>query len=116
MELGNAVFGHSRGTVEIPRYEGYEEHLLRLFKACEKSGDGYGVEFVSDTFEIHRYWWGDDEVPEATRPNFTFKPTGYELRWYKYILRDSYASKYLSLDEFGLMIDACIESLTAVTP
>lgn len=56
----------------------------------------------------------DPKCPIIT-PNFLFKPTGYALDWYKYPLRDSYASAKLSVAEFGLMIDACIASLPQTT-
>jgi hypothetical protein len=45
------------------------------------------------------------------RPNFLYKPNGYELKWYKYPLRDSYASEELSLIEFTKMIEDCINSI-----
>lgn len=45
------------------------------------------------------------------RSNFHYKPTGYELMWYKYPLRDSYASEELSLIEFAKMIENCINSI-----
>lgn len=41
-------------------------------------------------------------------PNFFFKPTGYMLEFYKYPLRDSYASRDLNPEEFKQMIDQCI--------
>lgn len=208
MELGNMLFGNSRGEYKVPRHAAYEGELLRLFRHIEKD-NGYGPEFVNDVFEIHPYWWGDcscgkdqrDEEqrkeylafvgedhdtlciqrelyawdkdnprrmmkkdydkfmarglkpifqkyglpttgknwwhgfmclctcghydrarqweadhPHAdtcglVRPNFLFKPAGYELRWYKYPLRDSYSSHNLSIEQFEAMIDACLESL-----
>jgi hypothetical protein len=45
------------------------------------------------------------------KPNFLYKPTGYEINWYKYPLRDSYANKKLSFRQFSEMVDACIKSL-----
>ena len=47
----------------------------------------------------------------VVKPNFLFKPTGYELRWYKYPLRDSYSNMKLNPQEFREMIDACIKTL-----
>jgi len=45
------------------------------------------------------------------KPNFFYKPTGYSLKWYKYPLRDSYANRNLSPEEFEDMIYRCIQSL-----
>lgn len=42
-------------------------------------------------------------------PNFVYKPTGYELEWYKYPLRDSYANMEVSEKEFIEMILKCVE-------
>lgn len=49
-------------------------------------------------------------------PNFLYKPTGYELRWYKYPLRDSYASHKLSAAQFMAMMNKCVESLGQKCP
>ena len=54
---------------------------------------------------------GHDEDCPIVRPNFLHKPTGFEIQWYKYPLRDSYKNMELSLDEFREVIDDCIESL-----
>jgi len=45
------------------------------------------------------------------RPNFHYKPTGFEINWYKYPLRDSYKNQNVGLSDFGKMIDVCIASL-----
>ncbi len=123
MELGNMAFGHSRGEFEVPRGDGYEEEIERLFAViCEpRKRNGYATPFENETFVIRSYWWGDclchddSEEPlptcQAHWPNFAHKPSGYELRWYKYPLRDSYANKKLTLAEFAALIDSCIASM-----
>jgi hypothetical protein len=72
-----------------------------------------------------RYWWGecdcgmgDDIEPLAhlstcilLKPNFLFKPTGFEISWYKYPLRDSWSNHRIAFDDFRAMIDQCIKSL-----
>ena len=45
------------------------------------------------------------------RPNFYYKPNGFEIQWYKYPLRDSYTNKPITLTEFKQIIDKCIESI-----
>jgi hypothetical protein len=45
------------------------------------------------------------------RDNFHYKPTGFSIQWYKYILRDAYKSQDISLGKFTKIIDKCIKSL-----
>lgn len=63
MELGNLVFGNSRGEVEVPRLAGFEQELFRLFDAYVSERDNswreYGVEFENDVFSVTPYWWGE---------------------------------------------------------
>lgn len=65
MEIGNAVFGNSRGEYPVPRGEGWEEELYRLFDAYAPERDNswreYGVEFENDTFSVMPYYWGECE-------------------------------------------------------
>lgn len=66
--------------------------------------------FDNDVFSLRPYYWGEsDELAE--KPNFVFKPTGFELSWYKWPFRDSYMSKNISYGEFCDMIDKCKQSL-----
>ena len=116
MEMGTLIFGHSRGEYEISR--NWETFFC---KSLDKMGlDNYGLVegennpyennrggITTDLFEINPYYWGEDE-DEAEKPNFIYYPTGYELRWYKYPLRDSYANKDLSFMEFADMIEKCV--------
>lgn len=123
MELGNAFFGHSRGHVEVPRGAGYEQHVNALLKALGNDAEGYGIHFDNAVFTLRPYYWGDCTCPEdgsiddadptcaAHLPNFVHKPSGYVLRWYKYPLRDSYASGELTVAEFAAMIDECVASV-----
>lgn len=62
VELGNAIFGHSRGQVPVKRSCGLEEHLQRLFETYSTEDEwtrSYGPEFESNVFEVHPYYWGD---------------------------------------------------------
>jgi len=116
MELGNLCFGHSRGEYRVSR--NYENMIYQLLEELgEDVSHGWFAEFKNDVFEIRPYVWCDcdwgDEDPNCPHhlPNFLYKPTGYELRWYKHPLRDSYANQKLSHSEFSQMIEACIASL-----
>jgi hypothetical protein len=244
MELGNALFGHSRGTYPLKREAGFEEELYRLFEACAPDRDDasrqYGLDFENNVFSIFPYYWGDctcgytqkeklwdeenehepqcyqsalkreraewlakhpepdaqirntsyEELEEGivlmvslpahspsadmwrawhtqkekaeekiydrlcaefgvdrkhgygvhctcnyseswrqfceenshdpncpiVKPNFLYKPTGFELHWYKYPLRDSYTNQKITLAGFKKIISACIESCKADSP
>jgi len=63
MELGNMIFGNSRGSFPIERGVGYEEELYRLFHAIDPNRDNswreYGVEFENEVFSVFPYYWGD---------------------------------------------------------
>jgi len=60
-ELGNLVFGNSRGEYPLKRGVGFEEELFRLFDAYAPDRDNswreYGVEFENDTFMVFPYYW-----------------------------------------------------------
>lgn len=123
MELGNMVFGHSRGRFKVER--GRREREFRKFlqscgfdllgncidrrdvRAIRRRGD-FGYE--NETFILRPYYWGGNSR-KMRRPNFVFKPTGYQLKWYKYPLRDSYANMNVTDEEFGSMLVKCIESV-----
>ena len=114
MELGNLIFGHSRGEFEIERGKGFEEEIDRLFDSFpeNKGKPSYlcNYYFENDVFSTSSYYWGDDEK-EAEKPNFLYKPTGLEIRYYKYPLRDAYSNQKLTLKKFKGIIDKCIESI-----
>lgn len=54
---------------------------------------GYGENYENDVFMMHRFCWCDrDSCPwcgDEQAPNFRHKPTGFEVRWYKWIGRDN---------------------------
>ena len=114
MELGNLLFGHSRGEYPIPREE-YEEEFFRLLDVVADDSC-YGTNFENDVFTMRPYYWGDcecedehDEDCPVIQPNFLHKPSGLEIHWYKYALRDSYSNQKLA--NFAEIIDECIESI-----
>lgn len=45
------------------------------------------------------------------QPNFLYKPTGFEIQWYKYPFRDSYMNQEITLGDFMGIVDDCIKSL-----
>ena len=116
IELGNLIFGNSRGDKQFPRNE-YEESF---YKFLERNGfDSYGhykktddnfYNFSNMVFELRPYYWGDD--PEiAELPNFVYHPTRLQISWYKYPFRDSYANYLPDLEEFKEILKKCEESM-----
>jgi hypothetical protein len=118
MELGNMIFGNSRG--EFPVARGLQEIFGALF---EGTGLSPYQEFESDVFTIFPYWWGEcdkeiacskcdklEECPEH-KPNFVYKPTGLEIDWYKYPLRDSYSNQEITKKMLVKIVFDCLKSL-----
>ena len=126
MELGNILFGHSRGEYHIEPREQYQNAFFDEF-ALKAGLDGYGrpttaktlekltttedgIGYENDTFIIRPYYWGDEEML-MDLPNFVYKPTGLTIRWYKYPMRDAYASEDISVEAFKEICRNCLESL-----
>ena len=61
-EIGNMMFGNSRGSYHVPRGAGWEDELVRLFDTCAPDRDSswreYGSNFENETFLVMQYWWG----------------------------------------------------------
>lgn len=124
MELGNMIWGNSRGEFPVSR----GKWQTAFIKFLENIGlDSYGYVplwssdelkkyqtsnggFENNIFIINPYYWGEDEN-EAIKPNFIFKSTGYELKWYKYPLRDAYANAEVDFDTFVNMLNTCLNSV-----
>ena len=117
MELGNLIFGHSRGEYPVPHEwtDTFVEFLDSVGCDCygnctlpEKRNKRGGI--TTTIFKTSSYKWFTDDN-ECEHPNFVFFPTGYELRWYKYPLRDSYANQQLTYEQFAAMLVKCRKSL-----
>ena len=114
-ELGNLMFGNSWGEYLVEPREDYQKIFADFLFAHRF--DGYGNregnrkwEFENDVFIIRPYYWGEDEEV-AKLPNFVYKPTGLEIRWYKYPMRDAYSNQDVGLGEFKAIMDECAKSL-----
>jgi hypothetical protein len=127
MELGNAIFGNSRGSYPIEERGGMEKLFIPLVNyVCllvdhKDYWGGYIPEFKNDTFEIRGYYWGDCDCEEdhvddcpCVLPNFVHKKTGLELSWYKYPFRDSYSNLPLTEELMSKIVEDCIESLKEI--
>ena len=115
MELGNILFGNSRGKYHVTPREDYQEVFCEFL---DKNGfDMYGYkidskewEFKNDTFIIRPYYWGDDD-DKAALPNFVYKPTGLEINWYKYPMRDAYSNQDIDIETFKTIMKDCERSM-----
>ena len=130
MEWGNLLFGHSRGEYKINRdlftdsfmdcldacgfdsyghvkYDRLEQYIATVYDETTEDHFHY---FENNTFILMPYYWGESEKIKQM-PNFVYKPTGYEIKWYKYPLRDSYANQKLTKKEFDSIMKACMDSL-----
>ena len=116
MELGNYIFGNSRGEFEVPRKE-FEDLLLPFMEEIGVGLRGYDKEmdetcatYDNEVFTIRPYYWGDDDKI-ASLPNFVYKPTNFEIQWYKYPLRDSYMNQNITTEQFKDIIKKCKYSI-----
>ena len=125
IELGNLLFGHSRG--EYPVERGVLQDIFADFFR-ENHIDGYGypeedsvlfdtdnheddiISCETDTFLIRPYYWGDEEK-YMDLPNFVYKPDGLTISWYKYPLRDSYSSTPITEEYLRKILRDCTESV-----
>ena len=119
-EIMHVLSGTYCGDFPIERTEEIEAMFQGFLKSigCDSYGhckdedcrnDRGGYE--DDTFAVNPYYWGfetDEGYEEKVkRPNFLYKPTGFEIRWYKYPFRDSYANRSFTLGEFKDILDRC---------
>ena len=124
MELGNLIFGNSRGEFPVERGD-WQKCFCKFIEDIGLDSYGYVPAWASDSLKKHQtarggfendvfiinpYYWGDDDT-EKVKPNFIFKKTGYTLDWYKYPLRDSYANQDISFAEFKEMLEECKKSI-----
>lgn len=127
-ELGNLMFGHSRGNYPVDR----DKYQDLLYHFMERNGfDAYGhyidlnkgqipcdkednSSYKNATFVIRPYYWGDDEKLMRL-PNFHYFPTDLSIRWYKYALRDSYSNREFTKGEFIKILRDCEESMYGVS-
>ena len=118
MELGNILFGNSRGKYQVEPREDYQNVFCQFLS--DNGFDGYGVYkhnnewgFENDIFIIRPYYWGDDEEKIAL-PNFVYKPTKLEISWYKYPMRDAYSNQDISLEDFSIILEECSKSMSDI--
>lgn len=135
MEIGNMLFGHSRGIYEFPDrnlsgsrswtnlleavhaddygillHDGYENDSI-----VEDECGGYAFHIPDGTifFEIFPYYWGEAEELKK-RHNFIYKPGTKEelaIDWCKYPFRDAYLSKPVSKQMLKRIWEECTKTV-----
>ena len=113
MELGNLVFGHSRGLYHVEPREKYQDIFCKFLEAIGCDNYGYsdsGEDIDNDTFTLRPYYWGEDEE-YAELPNFVYKPNGLEIRWYKYPMRDAYSNMDVDIKTFKNILKKCEKAM-----
>lgn len=118
MELGNLIYGNSRGEFEVERDWNDIFCELTYYIAETFYNTGYGIfPFDCEKFTILPYQWDcacEDEHKLdclCLAPNFLYKPTGFMIKWYKYPFRDSYMNQQLTKAQFKEMIMDCLQSI-----
>lgn len=91
MELGNIIFGNSRGEFPVSRSAGYYGELIRLFEAYAPDRVNlwreYGEEFENDVFSVFPYYWGEDLCGYEEKEEAWFKTNRHEKHCYQTALR-----------------------------
>ena len=121
MEIGNMLFGTSRGEYAVDRK--LEGLFLDALARAGFDRDGYRRGWESDRqaptpyneqatathhFVIQPYVVDDMDNANLC-PNFLDRVTGLKLRWYKYPLRDSYANYDLTEEMLVPILDRLVE-------
>ena len=141
IELGNLLYGNSRGRYVFPdraladsrSWTGLLDSvhadaggcLLRAGRESSRYGNsivrdaygGFAFRMPDGTilFEIFPYYWGEDEKLR-TRHNFVYKPgteDEFAIDWYKYPFRDAYMSKPASKTMLKRMFEECTQAVMA---
>lgn len=102
---------------ELSRRGGYE-HASRLADAWGLPQVGCAVHCTCGREEERREWVEANPHPPdcpQVRPNFRHKPSGIEVRWYKYIGRSMEVPEVTFLAWRGVM-DECLASLSSGGP
>jgi hypothetical protein len=100
IELGNMLFGNSRGEFLLERSEGWEDQLHKLFEFIDPDY-WYQVEYENSTFCIMAYWWGsctcgwDDFATELEE--MEHQPDCYTFEYELCVKEDGYSTDYKKL-------------------
>ena len=80
-------------------------------KVMNSPFDNTGTEYANPTFQVHSYYWGDDDEL-INRPNFQYKDL--RVYWYKHSNRGVeafYTTSKIESDFLGDMLLECFRSM-----
>ena len=97
------VFCKFLDDIGLDGYGYLNDEKLKKYKT-DKGG------FENDIFLVNPYYEGKDKNIMKEH-NFVYKPMSYEIDWYRYPLRDSYANKELTFKDFKEILNKCKESI-----
>ena len=120
-ELGQLLHGNMIGEFNISNIG--EAAVMWALRDCERvfwnanqrsledfcgwdSGDALGE------MKTRRYWWGDENTPEAALPNMEFN--GVHIRWYKYPGRGMSCNLDMTPDQWAQWLDAALAYLGGI--
>ncbi len=104
----------------ISHSEWLEKHIKPLYKSygfeteSEDWWHGCAMRCSCDFNERWEMFLSKNEHKSSCKiikPNFLYKPTAFEIQWYKYPFRDSYMNINLSVSDFSEIVDKCIASV-----
>ena len=144
MEIGNALFGHSRGNYAIDSTSRAADLLSDTFtelgitergrvdednrqiieplintvlKETDRGVDVRNPQSGHLLMRIRSYWWGDDEdTVQAEAPNLEMPAVDVKIRWYKYWCRDAYANRPFTYELVQRMRQILRPALTYAYP
>lgn len=108
MELGNMIFGHSRGEYPIEDRDTWQEVFFNEF-LYKINGDSYGYidnefEYINDIFEIRAYDWdaecdcGYEQLEEEWREDKKHKDDCYQT-----LVKNELIKNGWTVDKFGYL-------------
>ena len=121
MELGNMLFGNSRGDYAVNRSleplfldalrrAGFDERGFRRgWESDRPAPTPYNADATATHHFVIQPYVDDDLENAALVPNFLDRTTGLKLRWYKKPLRDSYANYQLTEEMLVPILDRLVE-------
>lgn len=86
--------------------------IAKNWASKEEWAEKYGTNIDNDIFMMHKFCWC--ESPSCSwcndnAPNFFYKSTRFEVRWYKYIGRDMTTNRKISDTECADMLVRCLK-------
>lgn len=126
MEIGNRLFGNSRGDFPVDRSlegifiaalkkAGFDRHgFCRTWKSDTPAPVPYNEQATATHHFVIQPYVEDDMANAVLVPNFLDRTTGLKLRWYKHPLRDSYANYELTEEMLAPILERLVEECSSL--